>query len=137
MKLLLKCVVGIILVVGIIYAGVHFYFAGAENAVEANLGKAPTQAEASANAESIDNDLEQMLKAKDGMLFSAQISRTIEDAQDSLKAGKEEAGLAYLQNTKDFITKHMEEIKQLDGIDMGLVELLLNTDPKDLLQEIQ
>ena len=137
MKLLLKCIVGIILVVGIIYAGVHFYFAGGENAIEANLGKAPTQAEASANAESIDNDLEQMLKAKDGMLFSAQISRTIEDAQDSLKAGKEEAGLAYLQNAKDFITKQMEEIKQLDDIDMGLVELLLNTDPKDLLQEIQ
>lgn len=137
MKTLLKVIGGLVLGIAIIYAGVYFYFEGAENAVEANMGKAPTQAQASANADAVDNDLARLLAAKDGALFSAQISRTIEDARDSLKAGKEESGLQYLQNAKDFIAAHMDEIQQLDGIDMGLVELLLNTDPKDLLQEIQ
>ena len=137
MKKLLKVIGGIVLGIAIIYAGVHFYFEGAENAVEANMGKAPTQAQASVNADAVDNDLARLLAAKDGSLFSAQISRTIEDARDSLKAGKEESGLQYLQNAKDFIAAHMNEIQQLDGIDMGLVEWFMGTEPKSLLEELQ
>jgi hypothetical protein len=137
MKKLLKVIGGIVLGIAIIYAGVHFYFEGAENAVEANMGKAPTQAQASVNADAVDNDLARLLTAKDGALFSAQISRTIEDARDSLKAGKEESGLQYLQNAKDFIAAHMNEIQQLDGIDMGLVEWFMGTEPKSLLEELQ
>lgn len=133
MKKLLKLLLGVVIVLVIGIIGFHFYLAGGEDATELPQGKAAAQAEASFNADSIQNDLERHLVEKNGEMLTAQIIRTIEDANDSIKNGKKEAGVAYLTNAKSFISEHMDSIRVLKGVDMNIVNWFVNTPDEELL----
>lgn len=135
MKKLVKLLLALIVLVAIVLVGIHIYFNTGDDSV-ASQGKAPVQAEASANADSIGNDLASLLALKDGAQFSAQIIRTIEDAQDSVKAGKQEAGMEYLQRAKDFVNDHIDDIRQLKDIDNGIVEWFVNAPAEQLLNDL-
>ena len=135
MKILLKVLLGLGILLAVVYAGIHIYFATGE-VKDPKMGKAPTQAEASINADSVQSDLEKHLSQNNGELFTAQISRTIEDAKDSVKAGKAEAGIQYLQNAKDFIVSHKEDISKLKGVDMGIIEWIISSPAEELLKSL-
>jgi len=134
-KKFIKLLLAIIILLIIVLVGVHIYFNTGDDSV-ASQGKAPVQAEASANADSISYDLASLLELKDGAQFSAQIIRTIEDAQDSVNAGKAEAGITYLQRAKDFVIDNLEAIKSLQGVDTGIVEWFVSATAEELLQDI-
>lgn len=135
MKKLLKLLIGIVIILVIAFVGIHIYFNNGE-ATDPPQGKAPVQAKASANADSIQSDLEKHLMQNNADVLMAQITRTIEDAQDSVRAGKKEAGVKYLQNTKDFITSHKEDIEKMQGVNMELVEWFLNAPAEELLTNL-
>lgn len=135
-KKLIKLLVALLILVAIVLAAVHIYFNTGDEAPNVNQGNAPVQANASANADSISNDLASLLELKDGAQFSAQIIRTIEDAKDSVKAGKAEAGKEYLEKAREFVTEHESEIKSLEGLDHGIVEWFVNAPAEELLQDI-
>lgn len=133
MKRLFKLLLGIVVLLGIVYAAIHFYFEGGEDATELVQGEPPVQAQGTADADLIVSDLEGMLQANDGAMMWAQISRIIEDARDSAKAGKDDVAIQYIQNTKDFIAAHLDEVKALEGMDVELVEWLVNTQIEKVL----
>lgn len=135
MKKLLKVLLGIVILLAVVYAGIHIYFASGE-AKDPPQQKAPEQAQASVNADSIQSDFEKHLKQNNGELFTAQIFRTIEDAKDSVKAGKTEAGIQYLQNAKDFISSHMADIEKMKGVDMGIIEWIISSPVEELLNSL-
>ena len=134
-KKLLKLLLALIVLLAIVLVGIHIYFNTGDDSL-ASQGKAPVQAESSVSAESIGSDLASLLKQQDGAQFSAQIIRTIEDAQDSVNAGKSEAGIRYLQQAKDFVIANIDEIKRLSGIDAGIVEWFVNATPEELINDI-
>ena len=135
MKKLLKILLGVGILLAVVYVGIHIYFASGE-AKEPPQGKAPEQAQASVCADSIQSDLEKHLMQNNGEMFSAQVIHTIEDAQDSVKAGKKEAGIQYLQNAKEFISSHKEEIEKMKGVDMGIIEWFISSPAEELLNSI-
>ena len=135
MKKLLKLLIGIVIILVIAFVGIHIYFNNGE-ATDPPQGKAPVQAKASANADSIQSDFEKHLKQNNGELFTAQLFRTIEDAKDSVKAGKTEAGIQYLQNAKDFISSHKADIEKMKGVDMGIIEWIISSPVEELLNSL-
>ena len=134
-KKLIKLIIALVVLVAVVLAGIHIYFNTGDDSL-ASQGKAPVQAESSVSADSIDSDLASLLEQQDGAQFSAQIIRTIEDAQDSVKAGKAEAGITYLQRAKDFVIDHLDAIHSLKDVDTGIVEWFVNATPEELLQDI-
>ena len=134
-KKLLKLLLALVVLLAIVLVGIHIYFNTGDDSL-ASQGKAPVQAASSVSADSIGSDLATLLKQQDGAQFSAQIIRTIEDAQDSVNAGQSEAGILYLQRAKDFVTANIDEIKRLSGIDAGIVEWFVNATPEELINDI-
>lgn len=132
MKKLVIALLGLALLLIVAYIGLTIYFNTGE-AKDPPQEAAPGQAAAPANADSISIELKSAL-AKSGKEFSEKVNRIIEEAQDSIRDGKEEVGLAYIRNTKAFITDNFDEIQKHGDADLGMAELFKSLSVEDILR---
>lgn len=124
----------------IVVAAVGFIcYMNCGNSEDNNNEEAPAQTEQSATANDVSTDLQTQLATGDAEQVVAQISATLEKAQQLNAEGKTEEAKAYIEEAQTFINENMDAIKALPNSDiegMGLVDWFASASADELLMDI-
>ena len=124
----------------IVVAAVGFIcYMNCGNSEDNNNEEAPAQTEQSATANDVSTDLKTQLATGDAEQVVAQISATLEKAQQLNAEGKTEEAKAYIEEAQTFINENMDAIKALPNSDiegMGLVDWFASASADELLMDI-
>ena len=119
----------------IVVAAVGFIcYMNCGNSEDNNNEEAPAQTEQSATANDVSTDLKTQLATGDAEQVVAQISATLEKAQQLNAEGKTEEAKAYIEEAQTFINENMDAIKALPNSDiegMGLVDWFASASTAD------
>ena len=124
----------------IVVAAVGFIcYMNCGNSEDNNNEEAPAQTEQSATANDVSTDLKTQLATGDAEQVVAQISATLEKAQQLNAEGKTEEAKAYIEEAQTFINENMDAIKALPNSDiegMGLIDWFASASADELLMDI-